>query len=228
MKNEVGRQAPPLAHHSHSPAPRPRARRVARSPDPSEQGRPCALRRGTSAARPDAGPQLQGGAHESGANECISATSKRWMWVSHFIVFTAGRVGGVFFKMLFLSRKDSRPLAPEWAAGPCHSCNISGKKDGVGSQGLSQRAPQANSAGCAPPPHLPRKRKPKPRKHPTPWAPEAGSAAWPSSTTSCLLPFLPTCFSMLPSLHPHPRLRGHFSPACHPARCFHIRWACPL
>ena len=67
-----------------------------------------------------------------------------------FIVFIAGRVRGVSFKMLFLSHKNSRAPAREWAAGTCHSCNISGKKDEVGRQALPQRAPQASSAGLGP------------------------------------------------------------------------------
>lgn len=58
---------------------------------------------------------------------------------------------GVFFKMLYPKPKElhaPRPL--ECAAGTCHPCNISGKKDGVGGQGLPQNAPQASSASLSP------------------------------------------------------------------------------
>ena len=115
-------------------------------------------------------------------------------------LFTAGRVGGVFFKMLFLSQKDSRPLAPEWAAGPSHSCNVSGRKDGVGRQGFPQELPRPTLPAA----HPSRKKETKPQSTPPHGLLKLGLL--PSPATSCLLPLLPTRFSVLPP--PHPDLVG--------------------
>ena len=113
-----------------------------------------------------------------------------------FIVFIAGRVRGVSFKMLFLSHKNSRAPAHEWAAGTCHSCNISGKKDEVGRQ--------ASSAGLGPPE----------KETQTPGAPHPlGSRSWvciPATPQAASSPyFLPPFLGLL-----HAPLVGTSAPAC--------------
>ena len=108
-------------------------------------------------------------------------------------LFTTGRGGGVFFKMLFLSQKDSRPLAPEWAAGPSHSRNVSGRKDGVGRQGLPQELPRPTLPAARP---TSGKKKPNPESALPLGLLKLGLP--PSLPTSCFLPLLPTRFSVLP------------------------------
>lgn len=70
--------------------------------------------------------------------------------IYYFPMLITVRVG-VFFKMLYPKPKELHaPMPLECAAGTCHPCNISGKKDGVGGQGLPQNAPQASSASLSP------------------------------------------------------------------------------
>lgn len=70
-------------------------------------------------------------------------------YIYYFPMLITVRVG-VFFKMLYPKPKELHALVSlEWAAGTCYPCNISGKKYGVGRQGLPQNAPQASSASLS-------------------------------------------------------------------------------
>lgn len=86
-------------------------------------------------------------------------------------LFTAGRVGGIFFKMLFLSQMDSRPLA-RVGSWPVSLLQRLWEKGWGGQAGPSPKSFPGQLCWLPP-----RKKETKPRKRPIPWALETGSAA---------------------------------------------------